>query len=127
MHQQTLGQGPCIKDPASRTLRQGPCDKVLATETLQPAVPSRSADGALRLALMEEEDLDLGALGGEEEAFDDMKGGSLDPEKVRESRLVKLRYLWDRKVYDYTSRTEARQKGKRPDRLKWLDTNKGDH
>ena len=61
-----------------------------------------------------------------EGAEDDVKGGPLDLDLVRAARLTELRYLWDQHVYHYATVSEAMSKGKRPLKLKWIDTNKGD-
>ena len=62
----------------------------------------------------------------QEEATDDVKGGPLDPQLVKEARRAELRYLWERSVYRYASRKEMESVGGRAIRLKWIDTNKGD-
>ena len=64
---------------------------------------------------------------GEEVATDDVKGGSLDPLLVKAARQAELRYLWDRAVYRHATRAEMASVGGRAIRLKWIDTNKGDH
>ena len=59
-------------------------------------------------------------------AFDDVKGTPLNPQLVREARERELQYLRDRQVYSYASTSEAIKRcGKKPLRLKWVDTNKG--
>ena len=59
-------------------------------------------------------------------AVDDVKGGPLPAHLVRDARERELRYLWDRGVYCYASTADAvRATGRRPLRLKWIDTDKG--
>ena len=59
-------------------------------------------------------------------AEDDVKGGWLPPDLVYDARLKELKILMDRKVYRYSTITDALRKiGKRPRRLKWIDTDKG--
>merc|ERR1712155_389724 len=61
-------------------------------------------------------------------ASDDVKGGSLPAHLVHSARLKELKYLQDRKVYEYASVADAiRCTGKKPLGLKWIDTNKGDN
>ena len=60
-------------------------------------------------------------------AFDDVKGGELLPQLVHDARCRELKYLAQRRVYEYSSTSLAyRRTGKRPLRLKWIDSNKGD-
>ena len=60
-------------------------------------------------------------------ASDDVKGGDLCPKLVYLARKKELAILKERKVYEYRSIAEARQRtGRSPLRLKWIDTNKGD-
>ena len=66
------------------------------------------------------------ALHGEWEAEDDVKGGPLDPHKVKTARQNEIQYLWDREVYEYSTEAEARALiGRNPFGLIWTDTNKG--
>ena len=59
-------------------------------------------------------------------AEDDVKGGWLPPNLVYDARLKELKYLNDRSVYSYSTVDEARRlTGRRPLRLKWIDTDKG--
>ena len=59
-------------------------------------------------------------------ASDDVKGGSLPPERVMSARKKEFRYLHDRSVYCYASVADCvRCTGRRPLGLKWIDTNKG--
>ena len=59
-------------------------------------------------------------------AADDVKGGSLPPKLVLDARKKELAYLLDMHVYHPVPRQQAIQAGKRPLKLKWIDTNKGD-
>ena len=60
------------------------------------------------------------------EAEDDVKGGPLDPHEVKAARQKEIQYLWDRKVYEYSTAAESRTRaGRNPVGLKWIDTNKG--
>ena len=43
-------------------------------------------------------------------AFDDVKGGELSPELVHGARVRELKYLMDRKVYEYSTCAEASRK-----------------
>ena len=59
-------------------------------------------------------------------AEDDVKGGFLPPQLVRDARLKELRILMERQVYHHTSVKEAWAATKRkPLKLKWIDTDKG--
>ena len=118
-----------------RTLSGGMADQLkqdiqCLAEVTARTTSTRSSSLVPALEWLEEENLDLSALEDspdeDAEAYDDMKGGQLDPKLVRAARLEELRYLWDRVVYIYSTRSEASRKGKRPVKLKWLDTNKGD-
>ena len=61
------------------------------------------------------------------QAFDDVKGGELPAHLVRSARLRELRYLAERRVYEYASTSEAMKRThRRPLGLKWIDCNKGD-
>ena len=91
---------------------------------------------AADLKLLLAENMDVGAMSSmerqdqeeedEQEAYDDVKGGLLDIALVRRARQLELEYLWNHDVYGYASRHRALARGKKPIRLKWLDTNKGD-
>ena len=60
------------------------------------------------------------------EAEDDVKGGPLDPREVKTVREKEIEYLWDMKVYEYSTEAEARARtGRNLVVLKWIDTNKG--
>ena len=59
------------------------------------------------------------------EAEDDVKGGPLDPHEVKIASQKKMRYLWDRNVYEYATEARTRaQTGRNTVGLKWTDTNK---
>ena len=61
------------------------------------------------------------------EASDDVHGGVLPAHLVHAARVRELRYLQDRQVYAHSTWSEAIQRtGRRPLKLKWIDTNKGD-
>ena len=59
----------------------------------------------------------------DEEAWDDVRGGWLDREKVREARLEEVGYMERKKLWDEVSRSAA--SGHRIVSVKWVDTNKG--
>ena len=59
------------------------------------------------------------------EYWDDVNGGFLDPQLVREARLLELDWIKKKKVYDYRTRAEVEKKGIKPILLIWVDTNKG--
>ena len=59
-------------------------------------------------------------------ADDDVKGGPLDPREVKAARQQEIQYLWDMKVYEFSTEAESRARtGRKPVGLKWIDTNKG--
>ena len=61
------------------------------------------------------------------DAYDDVKGGPLDPQGVQEARAKEIEYLKTQGVYGYSTNEEARTRtGKNPIKLKWIDSNKGD-
>ena len=60
------------------------------------------------------------------EYWDDVNGGFLDRQLVREARLLELDWIKEEKVYDYRLWAEAERKGIKPTPLIWVDTNKGD-
>ena len=60
------------------------------------------------------------------EAEDDVKGGPLDPHEVKAARQKEIQYLWDSKVYEYSTEAEARARtGSNSVGFKRIDTNKG--
>ena len=58
-----------------------------------------------------------------DEAWDDVKGGWLDREKVREARMEEVGYMKKKMLWDEVSRSDA--SGHRIVSVKWVDTNKG--
>ena len=58
-----------------------------------------------------------------DEAWDDVKGGWLDREKVREARMEEVGYMKRKMLWDEVSRSDA--SGHRIVSVKWVDTNKG--
>ena len=59
-------------------------------------------------------------------AEDDVKGGALPVELVREARRREVGYLQDRDVYEYATVSKCwEMTGRRPLSLKWIDTDKG--
>ena len=61
------------------------------------------------------------------EAFDDVRGGTLAPEKVRGARQEEIAFVKNLNVYKYVTIEEARAvSGKNPIGVKWVDTDKGD-
>ena len=59
----------------------------------------------------------------DEEAWDDVRRGWLDREKVREARLEAVGHMERKKLWDEVSRSAA--SGHRTVSVKWVDTNKG--
>ena len=59
----------------------------------------------------------------DEEAWDDVRCGWLDREKMREARLEEVGYIERKKLWDEVSRSAA--SGHRIVSVKWMDTNKG--
>ena len=59
----------------------------------------------------------------DEEAWDDVRRGWLDREKVREARLEAVGHMKRKKLWDEVSRSAA--SGHRTVSVKWVDTNKG--
>ena len=63
----------------------------------------------------------------EEWCWDDVNGGWLGPEKVREARKLEMEYLKKQAVYQKRPASEAfKVTGRRPIPARWLDTDKGD-
>ena len=61
----------------------------------------------------------------EREAEDDVKGGPLDPHEAKNAREKEVKYLWDMKLYEYSTEAEARARtGRNPVGFKWIDTTK---
>ena len=61
--------------------------------------------------------------GGEEEAWDDVRGGRLDRGEVRKARAEEVDYMKTKKLWEVVPRSRA--EGKRVVSVKWVDTNKG--
>ena len=63
----------------------------------------------------------------EEWYWDDVNGGWLDSEKVKEARKLEMEYLKKQAVYEKRPMSEAlKVTGRRPIPVRWLDTDKGD-
>ena len=61
------------------------------------------------------------------EAWDDVSGKALDPEKVREARKEELGYFHRYEVYEKVPTRECWERtGKAPIGVRWIDINKGD-
>ena len=61
------------------------------------------------------------------EAWDDVSGKALDPEKVKEARTEELGYFRRYEVYKKVPTKECWEKtGKAPIGVRWIDINKGD-
>ena len=66
-------------------------------------------------------------LSAEAIAWDDVKGGELDLDKVIAARNLEMKFVWDRGIYRYSNTDECwRVSGKGPIGLKWIDTDKGE-
>ena len=66
-------------------------------------------------------------LGDEENAFDDVHGGTLPAEKVIEARDEEVTYMVGRDIWTEKPVAECWEKtGKPPVSIRWVDTNKGD-
>ena len=60
------------------------------------------------------------------EAWDDVTGKALDPKTVRQARLKEMKYVKEKEVWEPISRDEARRRGWKVVKTKWIDINKGD-
>ncbi|CAK0892634.1 unnamed protein product [Prorocentrum cordatum] len=68
------------------------------------------------------------SLDDDERYWDDVNGGWLDPQMVREERRREVQWLHKQDVYEKRTIEECRQvTGQPPIKLMWIDTNKGDH
>ena len=68
-----------------------------------------------------EEDMNL------EKAWDDVKGGELPIEKVKEARKEEVTFMESRKLWHLVPEEECWEKtGKSPVSMRWVDTNKGE-
>ena len=63
-----------------------------------------------------------------EQYWDDVNGGFLPPDRVREARQIELDYLRKQEVYEKVPLEECLREtnGKGPITTRWIDTNKGD-
>ena len=62
-----------------------------------------------------------------EEAWDDVSGKALDPDRVREARRLEMEYYDKMQVYDKVPIEECyRKTGKAPLKARWIDIDKGD-
>ena len=60
-------------------------------------------------------------------AWDDVKGGELPFDKVREARKEEVTYMEGHKLWELRPISECWEKlGKAPVSMRWVDTNKGD-
>ena len=64
-----------------------------------------------------------GGAGVQEQAWDDVRGGSLDREEVRKARMEEVDYMKTRGLWKVVPRAQA--EGKKVTSVKWVDTNKG--
>ena len=62
----------------------------------------------------------------QESAWDDLTGASLDPIEVRRARMVEIEYARRKKVWTKIRRAEARRRGLKIIKVRWIDVNKGD-
>ena len=75
----------------------------------------------------DEEDCDVGIY-NVCEFYDDVSGGDLDKELVREARKIDMEFFHKMTVYEYRSVNECwKVIGKGPIGTRWVDTNKGDN
>ena len=59
-------------------------------------------------------------------AWDDLTGMRLDAGKVIEARAKEVQYIKDKRVYSKITRKEARARGWKVIKTRWIDMNKGD-
>ena len=60
------------------------------------------------------------------EAWDDVTGKALDPKAVRQAMLLEMKYVKEEEVWQPISRDEARRRGWKVVKTRWIDINKGD-
>ena len=60
------------------------------------------------------------------QAWDDVSGQALDAREVKKARRVELEHANRKKVWEKTTREEARRRGWRIIKTRWIDINKGD-
>ena len=70
-----------------------------------------------------DEDMALGEVGADGEAWDDVRGGRLDREEVRKARMEEVGYMRRKGLWEEVPRSSAL--GHRIVSVKWVDTNKG--
>ena len=127
-------KGAAIYPPAlCRAIIKGFAEQ-LKVDSVQDADTKKRDAPAFSLDILQVDSDDTGAVPAEDPddledwtASDDVRGGVLPVAEVKRARQREVQYLKDRKVYAYSTWREAlRKTGKRPLRLKWIDTNKGD-
>ena len=62
---------------------------------------------------------------GQDQVWDDVRGGWLPAEEVKQARLEELRYVREAPLYRKVPRTVPQDKGMPIIPIKWVDTNKG--
>ncbi len=67
-----------------------------------------------------------GAVDFDMEAWDDVTGKALDPKALRQARLKEMKYVMEKEVWQPISREEARRRGWKVVKTRWIDINKGD-
>ena len=60
------------------------------------------------------------------EAWDDVTGKAFDPKAVRQARLKEMKHVKEKEVWQPISREEARRRGWKVVKTRWIDINKGD-
>ena len=60
------------------------------------------------------------------EAWDDVTGKALDPKAVRQARLKEVKHVKEKEVWQPISWDEARRRGWKVVKTRWIDVNKGD-
>ena len=63
---------------------------------------------------------------GEANAWDDITGERLDPKEIYKARMKEMEYVRRKGVWKKISREEAKRRGIKIIKTKWIDTNKGD-
>ena len=85
-------------------------------ERLREAVAASSEDMAIEAVFG-------GGAGQEEQAWDDVRGGELDREEVRNARMEEVQYMKAKGLWEVVPRSRA--EASRVVSVKWVDTNKG--
>ena len=62
----------------------------------------------------------------EAEAFDDVSGAKLDKDLVEKARREEIEYFHQKEVYEKITRAEAKRRGIKVVKVRWIDINKGD-